>query len=80
MGSEMCIRDRFGPDGNLYVAGAFNDAILRFDGQTGAFIDNFATVPIDGPIDFVFVPEPSSIVFLLPLLIVMVGVRKRFPR
>jgi hypothetical protein len=36
----------FGPDGHLYVAnlvGGLGDNILRFDGTSGAFIDEFAT-------------------------------------
>ena len=33
----------FGPDGNLYVASFNSDAVLRYDGQTGAFIDFFVT-------------------------------------
>lgn len=39
----------FGPDGNLYVAG--NNArgqVLRFDGQSGAFLDVFAALPPGG--------------------------------
>ena len=32
---------KFGPDGNLYVASRGTDSILRFDGATGAFIDEF---------------------------------------
>jgi sugar lactone lactonase YvrE len=37
----------YGPDGNLYVSSGTNTtgSILRFDGQTGAFIDVFATSP-----------------------------------
>lgn len=31
----------FGPDGNLYVSDASLDAVQRFDGATGAFIDFF---------------------------------------
>ena len=42
----------FGPDGNLYVASFEGDSILRFDGETGAYLDVF--VPpgaggLDGP-------------------------------
>jgi outer membrane protein assembly factor BamB len=33
----------FGADGNLYVADFLHDAIYRFDGTTGAFIDVFAS-------------------------------------
>ena len=32
----------FGPDGNLYVAGYGSKNVLRYDGETGAFIDVFA--------------------------------------
>ncbi len=31
----------FGPDGNLYVASAGNDAVLRYNGTNGSFIDAF---------------------------------------
>jgi subtilisin-like proprotein convertase family protein len=34
---------RFGPDGNLYVTNIVSDAVTRFNGQTGAFIDEFVT-------------------------------------
>lgn len=59
----------FGPDGHLYTsnltAGAVNDGVLRFDGQTGAFIDYF--VPGDGNVWssgllFTPIPEPASFV------------------
>src|SRR3954453_224971 len=33
----------FGPDGNLYVANFASGAILRFNGATGAFINQFAS-------------------------------------
>ncbi len=39
----------FGPDGNLYVASRGANAIVRFDGSTGDFIDLFATSGLDGP-------------------------------
>ncbi len=39
----------FGPDGHLYVSShtavAGTNSVLRFDGQTGAFIDTFAILP-----------------------------------
>jgi len=31
----------FGLDGNLYVVGTGNNGVLRYNGTTGAFIDNF---------------------------------------
>ena len=37
-----------GPDGNLYVSSA-NDGILRYDGLTGDFIDEFAPISAGGP-------------------------------
>lgn len=40
----------FGPDGNLYVAARTSaNVILRFNGTTGAFIDVFASMGINGP-------------------------------
>ncbi|MFP2903879.1 hypothetical protein ACLESD_02160 [Pyxidicoccus sp. 3LFB2] len=33
----------FGPDGRLYVASFLTDRILRFDAETGSFVDVFAT-------------------------------------
>ncbi|MEZ6095178.1 MAG: hypothetical protein R3C03_13270 [Pirellulaceae bacterium] len=38
----------FGPDGNLYVGDQNGNAIRRYDGTTGAYIDNYAT-GINGP-------------------------------
>ena len=35
----------FGPDGHLYVSSFGTDAVLRYDGTTGSFIDAF--VPSD---------------------------------
>jgi streptogramin lyase len=42
----------FGPDGNLYVASFDNDSVIRYNGQTGAFIDVFvpsASNGLNGP-------------------------------
>ena len=33
----------FGPDGNLYVASFGTDEVLRYDGETGAFLDVFVS-------------------------------------
>ena len=32
-----------GPDGDLYVSSQLNHSILRYDGETGAFIDVFVS-------------------------------------
>jgi gluconolactonase len=41
----------FGPDGNLYVASAGNDAVLRYHGTNGSFLDAF--IPSDnGVLDY----------------------------
>ena len=50
----------FGPDGNLYVNSADTDEILRYNGTTGDYIDEF--VPpgyggLDHPRDFMFGPD-----------------------
>ena len=45
----------FGPDGDLYVASAGNDRILRYDGSTGAFEQNVTIGGgLDGPTSFTF--------------------------
>ncbi len=44
-----------GPIGNLYVASANNDQVLRYNGDTGAFIDVFASGGgLDEPVFLVF--------------------------
>ena len=35
----------FGPDGHLYVSSNASDNVLRFDGETGDFMDEFASHP-----------------------------------
>jgi hypothetical protein len=46
----------FGPDGNLYVCSSKTNQILRYNGQSGAFIDVFidSTSGIDEPMGIVF--------------------------
>jgi hypothetical protein len=42
----------FGPDGNLYISNDTTDSVLRYDGQTGAFIDAIVPTgssPLNGP-------------------------------
>jgi len=54
----------FGPDGSLYVGnrGATEDNILRYNGNTGAFIDEFVSGGSGGlidPLDIVFGPDDN---------------------
>jgi DNA-binding beta-propeller fold protein YncE len=47
----------FGPDGNLYVTSAGSNAVLRYDGHTGAFMDAFVPSGSGGlksPVDVAF--------------------------
>jgi len=48
----------FGPDHNLYVSDTTTNAILRFDGTTGAFIDTFVSNVDGGPRGIVFGVSP----------------------
>jgi len=53
------------PDGNLYVASASNDRILRYNGTTGAFLNAFiqpnanglGATDLDYPVDMAFGPD-----------------------
>lgn len=50
----------FGPDGNLYSTSFFSDSVLRFDGTTGAFIDEFVSPGsggLDAPYGLAFGPD-----------------------
>src|SRR5688572_32858219 len=50
----------FGPDGNLYVASAGNDSVLRYNGTNGAFMDTFVTSGsggLDYPVTLIFRPD-----------------------
>ncbi len=47
----------YGPDGNLYVASAGSDAILRYDGVTGAFISVASGGGIEFPTGITFGPD-----------------------
>ncbi|NIP51555.1 MAG: PEP-CTERM sorting domain-containing protein, partial [Aliifodinibius sp.] len=45
----------FGPDENLYVADEGINTVLRYDGKTGGFINNFTTgYTLDGPFGMAF--------------------------
>lgn len=47
----------FGPDGNLYVASSNTNAVLRYNGQTGAFQGAFATQSLNMPGNLKFGPD-----------------------
>jgi|GEM_PF-6277726 len=53
----------FGPDGNLFVASRETDAVLRYDGQTGLLMDEFANGGgLRQPSDIVFGPSGALFV------------------
>ncbi|MCA9169836.1 MAG: cadherin domain-containing protein, partial [Planctomycetales bacterium] len=54
----------FGPDGRLYVADQDADVIRRYDGVTGAYIDDYATGTVDGPAYMAFAPDLQVTVVL----------------
>lgn len=73
----------YGPDGNLYVTvqGA-EDAVFRFNGQTGALIDHFVTSGsggLENPFGIAFspVPEPSTVALLAVATGFMLARRRR---
>ena len=59
----------FGPDGELYVTSYLNNKVIRYDGSTGVYIDDFASV--SRPVNIEFVPEPIAVGLLAggPLLL-----------
>jgi len=51
----------FGPDGNLYVSSEVTDEVLRYNGETGNFIDAFVTAGsggLAGPFFLIFFEAP----------------------
>lgn len=59
----------FGENGYLYVTSATNNNVLRFDATTGAFVDTFLSSQ-NGPVFLTVIPEPSSAVLLVALVLV----------
>ena len=47
----------FGPDDNLYVCSGTGDQVLRYEGETGTFIDVFAEAAQLGPVSIAFGPD-----------------------
>jgi DNA-binding beta-propeller fold protein YncE len=50
----------FGPDGNLYVSSTADSKVVRYNGTTGAFIDDFVATGVGGllyPFGLVFRPD-----------------------
>jgi glucose/arabinose dehydrogenase len=56
----------FGPDGHLYVSNLVGGQILRFDGQTGAFLNVFVGSGILGGLGVGGVTGPSGLLFFTP--------------
>lgn len=66
-----------GPDGDLYVSSRVTDDVLRFDAQSTDLIDIFAQGGgLDSPRDILFVPEPSSLLFLVMGFILLRTIRR----
>ncbi len=56
----------FGPDGNLYVISRNNNAVLRYDGNTGAFVNAFiraGSAGLDKPESLIFTRRIDSEIF-----------------
>jgi DNA-binding beta-propeller fold protein YncE len=75
----------FGPDGNLFVSSSMNQ-VLRFDGATGAFIDEFVAAGsggLSGPRYLLFaqpIPEPATYALVgLAALVIMLRARPARP-
>ena len=68
----------FGSDANLYLT-TTADQVLRYDGQTGAFLGAFITdSALDGPVELMFVvPEPGSLMTVICLAICGIIRRRR---
>jgi large repetitive protein len=47
----------YGPDGNLYVADYGAERIVRFNGTTGAYLDNFVASGLTSPLGLEFGPD-----------------------
>ncbi len=62
-GLSGAIGVQFAPDGNLLVSSRFTNNVLRYDGQTGTFIDEFIPSAAAGLLD------PRAILFRSPHLI-----------
>ena len=57
----------FGPDGNLYVASFGTNGVMRYNGETGAFLDVVlgASEGVAGPIGLAFNEAPEPVTRLL---------------
>ncbi len=52
----------FGRNGNLLVADIFNQAIREYDGDTGAYLNDFVDTPISGASDMIIGPNGNLFV------------------
>jgi hypothetical protein len=58
-GLSVPVEPEIGPDGEIYVASYGNSRIVRFDGATDAFLDNFVTSGVSGCNYFQWRPDPD---------------------
>jgi hypothetical protein len=69
----------FGPDENLYVTTGLDNSVLRFDGSTGQFMDEFVPSGSGGlsyaaGLEFFTpIPEPSTLTLLGVGVLSLVG-------
>lgn len=54
---------RFGPDGNLYVASRGNNAVKRYSGNNGAYLDDFVPAGTGGPPGTGTIEQPAGLLF-----------------
>lgn len=67
----------FDDSGNLLVSSWRNNRVLRFNGSTGAYMNDFISSGLSGPVFLTTVPEPFSLATLGLGVLMMHRARKR---
>ena len=74
--SAAAIRQTAAGEADLLVSSAISDNVLRYDGETGAFVGVFASGSgLDLPTFLLFIPEPAT--FCLLALGGLLAMRRR---